>query len=1235
MKGGGPHWPSIQQTMTTYASPSPEPQAVLPYERFCRRVWFRCLACLLGLVMAGSVECVADRPLALFGSQPGYGLDFSRDALGFGSYGGAGLGVRLGTYLPGEDLGFSALTECATSDLFLVRGGLFAMPPRFVSPDEVYRPDNQPYQCGSYAAGMVRLSLADTGVSLFRRYYFRDNPFDLPTAEGPWPLRAQDENIIILIHGWNRKGRADQYASHDEDYGDAFKNLSDALENNTAGWKVLKYHWEADADTGGELGLPNNAIEAALASFQHGLHLGDLLVRKGPNLRKVHFVAHSAGSWMARTAAKYLLDRDPLVSITVTLLDPFIPGAADGPSGFIDLSNQRMSRLSDYSSEGRLRLQNYYSEDDKGLFGLPGTQEVFGWQAPYGNEQEVNWGTWSGPYAHHDGPIQFYADTIQASKPGSSIPVNLMGAPYDHTKVGWPLSPAFLEPQTPRIAEVPPDQSVEIGKRITFPCRVGGAEAIELFKDRQFVERDDLGNFEFIADAQSSGTYVVRARNIAGHAYSRNIRVTAVPRGSGIAIAQQPQHAVVTVGERATFRVTASGKDLTYQWYRNGQPIEGGTESSWLTSATTLSNNGYTYHVVVRNPNGEVRSQTATLTVVPPLAPATGGIAVFLQPQDAVLRGAYWSIGGPLSYSSGKTLDGLTPGIYQLRFLSVPGFIHPQPRSVTVQAGVVTTVTEVYLPEPSANLAVGGRGQLVPNGSANPNEADGTAWGALGLDSPPSQRPFTLTSLGTKDLILDDVSPITIIGDSDFRVVTQPATRLSPGQISDFVLEFKPRGPGLRSAQVRIANNSPGKNPYTFTVSADVSAVPSLAVSGLSNPILPDQPASTVSGTDFGIVANGQTVTRTFVLRNQGTAELRFTRAVNVEPTSSGFVLAVAPDTQALAAGKDLEIRVDFTPRATGVQQGVLNVESNDPRRPLFSIPLKATVNGLVSPRGVFRGGWVVSSTPSRSIFKGPGFNHPVESIVTWNDVALTKLIGQVVDGPESVDEMLWWKVLWEGSEGIGWVGELEENGTPALSVWPKPEPPRIEVTYGSVPVVNGEPASRTTGTDYGPADFRRGPVALGSVTVYNRGDQHLRFTEPPRIQGPTGFAISKMPSVTVLRKGDSSITVVTAHLNALGEASCELVLPTNDPQTPTFRIPLRVRSVLFPPPQVEGMRFQPDGRPVLVLHGEVDQGVRIESSADLEHWILLDEGRFGPSRIAEFIDYMSISRTNRFYRIH
>ena len=228
---------------------------------------------------------------------------------------------------------------------------------------------------------------------------------------------------------------------------------------------------------------------------------------------------------MARTAAKYLLDRDPLVSITVTLLDPFIPDAAEGPFGRLDLNTQRMSRLSDYSSEGRLRLQNYYSEDDKGPFGLPGTQEVFGWQAPYGNEQQVNWGTLKGRYADHDGPIQFYADTIQVNKPGSSIPENLMGAPYDHTKVGWPLSPAFLEPQTPRIAEVPPDQSVEIGKRITFHCRVGGAEAIELFKDRQFVERDDFGNFEFTADAQSSGTYVVRARNIAGHAYLSLIHI--------------------------------------------------------------------------------------------------------------------------------------------------------------------------------------------------------------------------------------------------------------------------------------------------------------------------------------------------------------------------------------------------------------------------------------------------------------------------------------------------------------------------------------------------------------------------------------------------------------------------------------------------------------------------------------------------------------------------------------
>ena len=86
-------------------------------------------------------------------------------------------------------------------------------------------------------------------------------------------------------------------------------------------------------------------------------------------------------------------------------------------------------------------------------------------------------------------------------------------------------------------------------------------------------------------------------------------------------ITTQPKNVSVSVGQTATFKVTASGSGLTYQWYYQ---VPG--ESSWTkvanngTSATykltaAARHNGYTYTCKVSNSAGQVWSGNAVLTV--------------------------------------------------------------------------------------------------------------------------------------------------------------------------------------------------------------------------------------------------------------------------------------------------------------------------------------------------------------------------------------------------------------------------------------------------------------------------------------------------------------------------------------------------------------------------------------------------------------------------------------------
>src|SRR6184192_3196882 len=81
-------------------------------------------------------------------------------------------------------------------------------------------------------------------------------------------------------------------------------------------------------------------------------------------------------------------------------------------------------------------------------------------------------------------------------------------------------------------------------------------------------------------------------------------------------ITTQPVNQTITAGQTATFTVVANGTTpMTYQWKKSGMAISGATSSSYTTPATTSSDNGSQFTVVVSNVAGNVTSSAATLTV--------------------------------------------------------------------------------------------------------------------------------------------------------------------------------------------------------------------------------------------------------------------------------------------------------------------------------------------------------------------------------------------------------------------------------------------------------------------------------------------------------------------------------------------------------------------------------------------------------------------------------------------
>ena len=88
------------------------------------------------------------------------------------------------------------------------------------------------------------------------------------------------------------------------------------------------------------------------------------------------------------------------------------------------------------------------------------------------------------------------------------------------------------------------------------------------------------------------------------------------PGGSAPTITVQPVNATVTVGQMATFSVTATGAaPLRYQWQKNSGNISGATAATYTTPATMSGDNGAKFAVVVSNANGSIASGSAVLTV--------------------------------------------------------------------------------------------------------------------------------------------------------------------------------------------------------------------------------------------------------------------------------------------------------------------------------------------------------------------------------------------------------------------------------------------------------------------------------------------------------------------------------------------------------------------------------------------------------------------------------------------
>jgi hypothetical protein len=172
----------------------------------------------------------------------------------------------------------------------------------------------------------------------------------------------------------------------------------------------------------------------------------------------------------------------------------------------------------------------------------------------------------------------------------------------------------------PSITTQPASQTVTSGQTATFSVTSSGAAPLNYQWSKNGAAINGATSASYTtpatATSDSGSRFTVVVSNSAGNVTSNAATLTVIAAATAPSITTQPASQSVTVGQTAIFSVTASGTaPLSYQWRKNGTSISGATSTSYNTPATSASDSGSQFTVVVSNSAGNITSKAATLTI--------------------------------------------------------------------------------------------------------------------------------------------------------------------------------------------------------------------------------------------------------------------------------------------------------------------------------------------------------------------------------------------------------------------------------------------------------------------------------------------------------------------------------------------------------------------------------------------------------------------------------------------
>ena len=485
-------------------------------------------------------------------------------------------------------------------------------------------------------------------------------------------------------------------------------------------------------------------------------------------------------------------------------------------------------------------------------------------------------------------------------------------------------------------------------------------------------------------------------------------------------ITTQPAAQTVAAGEAATFSVTAAGTaPLIYQWQKDSTDIPGATLSTYTTPATSSTDNGAQYSVVVFNGAGTVISNQATLTV----SAATGAPAIGTQPASQTVAAgqtASFSVtatgNGPLTYQwkkNGTDISGATSSTYTTPVNSSADTGAMYAVSVSNSAGTVTSSNATLTVSAAPGAPVIGTqpaNQSVAAGQTAKFSVTATGNGTLTYQW---QKNGTDISGATSSTY---TTPVTVIGDTgtQYSVVV--------GNSADKVASSK----------------------ATLTVTA-AAVAPAITTQPANQSVTEGQTAT------FSVTATG-TAPLTYQWKKDGTAISGATSSTYTTPATSSadnaavFTVVVTNGTGSVTSS-NATLTVTAAPPAISVQPAALTITAG--ATATFSVTATgtgtlsyqwkkngtnitggtgATTNSYTTPAMGFAGNGAVYSVV---VTDSVGATTSSNATLTVNKTTTAKSYGQVANASDGLFTKE--ECVQDNNTGLIWEGKTASPATSRL----------------------------------------------------------------------------------------------------------------------------------------------------------------------------------------------------------